>query len=93
MFPLEQGAKGRADKGSFPPPCATEVAELAENGLRKSPYLALSKVSCEFHDGVLTLRGCLPRYHLKQIAQEVVADVPGVEHVENQIEVVAGALR
>jgi osmotically-inducible protein OsmY len=90
---MEQGDGGRTGAASFPLPPATLVAELAENGLRKSPYLALSKVSCEYHDGVLTLRGCLPRYHLKQIAQEVVAEVPGVEHIENQIEVVAGALQ
>jgi hypothetical protein len=79
----------RPGAASLPSASTREVVEMAETGLRKSPYLALSKISCEFHDGILTLRGCLPRYYLKQIAQEVVAVVPGVEHVANQIEIVA----
>ncbi len=66
-----------------------KIAELAEARLRKSPYLALANVSCEFHAGVLTLHGCLPRYHLKQVAQELMAAMPGVEQVDNQIEVVS----
>jgi hypothetical protein len=36
---------------------------------------------------VLTLRGHLPSYYLKQLAQEAVADTPGVGRVENQIDV------
>jgi osmotically-inducible protein OsmY len=70
-----------------------QIAELAEARLRKSPYLALANVSCEFREGVLTLHGCLPRYHLKQVAQEVIAAVPGVEQIDNQIEVVAAMKR
>jgi osmotically-inducible protein OsmY len=42
---------------------------------------------------VLVLRGCLPTYYLKQVAQEVVAHLEGVEGVENQIQVVPGASR
>ena len=90
MSPREKSNPIRPGAAPVPSARPREVVEMAETGLRKSPYLALSKVSCEFHDGVLTLRGCLPRYYLKQIAQEVVADVPGVEQVANQIEIVAG---
>jgi osmotically-inducible protein OsmY len=42
---------------------------------------------------VLVLRGCLPSYYLKQLAQEVVAHLEGVEGVDNQIQVVPGAAR
>jgi osmotically-inducible protein OsmY len=66
-------------------------AELAERCLRWSPYLALRSVSCECREGVLVLRGCLPSYYLKQVAQEVVARLEGVETVDNQIQVVAPA--
>src|SRR5437588_10080503 len=69
---------------------STELAEWAETRLRGNSYLALKNISCEFHDGVLTLRGCLPSYYLKQVAQETVALVAGVEQVVNQIAVVAG---
>jgi osmotically-inducible protein OsmY len=53
-------------------------------------YWALRRVSCEYSDGLLTLRGRLPSYYFKQVAQEMAARVPGVGHVENRIEVVPG---
>jgi hypothetical protein len=43
---------------------------------------------------VLVLRGCLPSYYLKQIAQEVVArQVKGLGRLDNQIQVVRPAAR
>jgi osmotically-inducible protein OsmY len=68
---------------------ANTVDDLAERRLRGSSFLALRNVCCEYHEGVLTLRGCLPTYYLKQIAQEVVAEVEGVRLISNRIEVVA----
>jgi hypothetical protein len=67
------------------------LSELAASRLRHSPYLALQHVSCEFRAGVLILRGRLPSYYLKQIAQAVVASVERVERIDNRIEVVAHA--
>ena len=67
------------------PACA--IVEDVENRLRKNAYLVLRNISCEFHEGVLILRGCLPTYYLKQIAQSVVSGVAGVERIDNQIEV------
>jgi hypothetical protein len=62
---------------------------VAERGLRSSRYSALKHVSCDYQGGVLVLRGCLPSYYLKQIAQEVVAhQFDQVERLENRIEVV-----
>ena len=40
---------------------------------------------------MLVLRGCLPSYYLKQIAQEAVAALEGVERIDNQIQVVTPA--
>ena len=65
-----------------------EIAELAQATLRQSPYFELRAVSCDFSGGILTLRGHLPSYHLKQLAQATVAEVPGVVEVHNQVEVV-----
>ena len=70
-----------------PPVSATE---LAERQLRSSPYLALRNITCDSQGGVLVLRGFLPSYYLKQMAQAVVTCVDGVEQVVNQIEVVTG---
>lgn len=69
------------------------VAEQAENRLRANAYLALKNISCEFHEGVLTLRGCLPSYYLKQVAQEAVVATDGVERIENYIEVAGSVAR
>ncbi len=65
------------------------TADLAERCLRSNPYLALKNVSCDLLDGVIVLRGCLPTFYLKQVAQEIVAhQVKGVGRLDNQIEVV-----
>jgi osmotically-inducible protein OsmY len=69
------------------------IVEGAENRLRCNPYLALKNVSCEYREGVLTLRGCLPSYYLKQMAQTAVAHLDGVRQVVNEIEVVAAGRR
>jgi hypothetical protein len=54
----------------------------------------LKHVSCNYQGGVLVLRGCLPTYYLKQMAQEVVAhQFDQLERLENRIQVVRPAPR
>jgi hypothetical protein len=66
----------------------------AERALRCGPYPALKKLSCDYQGGVLVLRGCLPSYYLKQIAQEIVAhQTQGMDRLDNQIQVVRPASR
>ena len=65
-----------------------EIAEFAQAKLRRSSYFELRDVCCDFSGGVLTLQGRVPSYHLKQLAQVKVAEVPGVLEVENRVEVV-----
>jgi hypothetical protein len=69
------------------------VQELAERCLRRNPYLALKTVSCDYQGRVLILRGCLPTYYLKQLAQEVVAHLNEVDRIDNQIQVVTPIVR
>jgi hypothetical protein len=67
----------------------TSLQAVAERALRTGPYPAFKKLSCDYQGGVLVLRGCLPSYYLKQIAQEVVARlVQGMGRLDNQIQVV-----
>lgn len=66
-----------------------EIAEIAQQALRHSSYFELREVSCDFSGGVLTLYGRVPSYHLKQLAQSYVSDVPGVVEVHNRVEVTA----
>jgi len=56
--------------------------------MRRSPYLEVRRVVCEFHEGMLCLRGRVPNYYLKQIAQTVVLGMDGVDEIHNQLEVV-----
>jgi hypothetical protein len=65
------------------------IAELAEAELHRGPYRALRNVTCVCRDGTLILYGRLPSYHLKQIAQTAVATLPGVERIDNRIDVAA----
>ena len=69
------------------------IPELADRRLHSARYRALHHVSCEYLDGVLVLRGCLPSYYLKQVAQEVVAPLEAVDPIDNRIQVVTPAGR
>jgi hypothetical protein len=69
-------------------PAATgALVDLAQACLRRNSYLTLKNLSCEQQGGALVLRGCLPSYYLKQVAQEVVARLDGVIRIDNRIEV------
>jgi osmotically-inducible protein OsmY len=69
------------------PATRSEIGEAARICLRRQPRLALAHVWCEYRAGVLVLRGHVPTYFLKQLAQETVRRVDGVEVIENDIEV------
>ena len=60
------------------------VQTQAQSQLRKSGYHELRFVLCEFHEGVLTLRGRVPSFYLKQVAQELIRRLDGAEEVNNQ---------
>ncbi len=64
-----------------------EIAESAKECLQNSPYQAVRGILCEGNQGVLFLRGHLSSFHYKQVAQETVAGVQGVNQVVNEIEV------
>ena len=66
--------------------------ELAERCLRSNSYPALRKITCDFLNGVLILRGCVETYYLKQLAQEVVASLAEPGRIDNQIQVVTSGL-
>jgi hypothetical protein len=69
------------------------IKELAERTLRSNSHLALKNIVCDYLGGVLVLRGNLPTYYLKQVAQVVLAQLAGVERIDNQIQVVTPAFR
>ncbi len=61
------------------------VQELAQRRLRESAYAPIRKIRCDFHEGVLTLRGYLPTFYLMQVAQTLVVKVEGVQLLNNRI--------
>jgi osmotically-inducible protein OsmY len=66
-----------------------ELARAAQKRLRHTSYPRIRELTCECDDrGVLYLRGCLPSYYQKQLAQEAVSDLPGIRKIVNQAEVV-----
>lgn len=67
---------------------AYEVTEAAKDRLRRTPYQALRALSCEYDQGALFLRGQLPSFYQKQLAQEAVVGLVGVAQIVNETEVV-----
>jgi osmotically-inducible protein OsmY len=54
----------------------------------QSLYRELRNILCEYHEGVMTLRGSVPSYYLKQVAQTLVASLESVGEINNRLEVV-----
>jgi osmotically-inducible protein OsmY len=48
----------------------------------------MQRLWCEFDEGRLFLRGQVPTYYFKQLAQEAVVGMHDVRQVVNEIEVV-----
>jgi len=65
-----------------------DPAKFAQAKLAASPYAPLRRLTCDSHEGVLSIRGQVSSFYLKQLAQTAVRGVPGVEEVNNQVQVV-----
>jgi hypothetical protein len=69
------------------PDRAAVIEEAARRTLSESPYPVLRRVVCRFDHGVLTMRGRLSSFFLKQMAQTAVSRLEGIERIDNFIEV------
>jgi osmotically-inducible protein OsmY len=58
-----------------------------EIALARSPYVARKKLRFESEEGRVTLHGTVDSFFQKQMAQEVVRRLDGVDSIENQLEV------
>ena len=65
-----------------------DVVAKAQQRLKMAPYPPVRSVSCVYVDGVLFLRGEVPTFFEKQLAQEAVFKLEGVNRVVNEIKVV-----
>jgi osmotically-inducible protein OsmY len=70
--------------------CQTALSDKVVIALERNPYLARRKLRFETDEGRITLRGVVRSYFQKQMAQEALRDVDGIEEIYNELEVTAG---
>jgi len=51
---------------------AKKIAESAKRRILHQPHLTKQRLWCEYHEGQLFLRGQVPSFYFKQLAQEAV---------------------
>jgi len=61
------------------------------SALTRNPYLSGRNLRFEMAEGRVTLRGVVRSYFQKQMAQEALRRVDGVEEIHNELEVAAVA--
>ncbi len=64
-----------------------EIIQATLRNLRALGYDGLQSITCEHHEGMLVLRGCVPSYFMKQLAQTVASKISGVKIVVNSVSV------
>jgi osmotically-inducible protein OsmY len=69
------------------PTIENSLDSLISSAIGRSPHLKSRKVRFEAHEGRVVLRGTVSSYYQKQMAQEVVRRLQGVERIENELEV------
>ena len=65
-----------------------EIITKVMERLRGHSHLRVQRICCEIDDGKLFLRGQVPSFFYKQLAQEAVQNITGVGQIFNEIEVV-----
>ncbi|MEX0729121.1 MAG: BON domain-containing protein [Planctomycetaceae bacterium] len=76
------------------PDSSPTLANAAQRHLQRKGRAAFSGVECSADDeGAVILRGRVPSFYLKQLAQEVVRQTDGVSCIVNELEVDYGAGR
>jgi hypothetical protein len=64
---------------------AAVIEAHARSRLRESVYPPIRHVTCEYRDGVLTLRGHVPSFFQKQIAQTLLRGLQHKVHINNRL--------
>lgn len=57
-------------------PRSTQIADHARSRLRASPYLGVRTLDCEYHEGVLVLRGQVATNSTSKLPKRVFAILP-----------------
>ena len=65
----------------------SNIELLVQKRLSQSAYHALRELTCQDHEGIITITGTVPSYYLKQVAQTTVASIEQVGGVINRLKV------
>ena len=88
---LEERSVGDVTRNDFGENVSAENDRAVERQLdaclREYFFFAAQRVSWEFHEGVVVLRGQVNTFHEKQMAQELARRVEGVRVVVNRLAV------
>ena len=63
------------------------IIAAAKQRIQHQPHLAVQRIWFDFDEGKLFLRGQVPSFYYKQLAQEAVTRLDDVREVVNEIEV------
>lgn len=63
------------------------VADALRARFRLSPYSEIRELKCDFRDGTALLRGRVPSFYLRQIAQSLAVSMVEVRSLKDDIEV------
>ena len=66
---------------------AKQILAVARERILHQSHLSVQRIWCEYNGKRLYLRGQVPSYYLKQLAQTAVSGLDGVSQVVNEIEV------
>jgi osmotically-inducible protein OsmY len=70
-------------------PAGRRLSEQIIRVLRATGYLPLRDLEIFAAEGFVILRGRVPSYYLKQVAQAAVLGLPGVDEVRNELDVIS----
>jgi osmotically-inducible protein OsmY len=93
VTPSKQQRKGVEAVASLgcPDPLEPSLAERIDRALRANGYPALRTIEVSAQDGRVVLKGRVPSYYMKQVAQATALTVAGVQELWNGVEVVPTA--
>lgn len=63
------------------------LATRISSAIQNNPHLGHRKLHFETREGCVVLRGTVKTYYQKQMAQEALRRLEGVERIENNLEV------
>ena len=66
---------------------ASRVLAAAKERILHHSHLSVQRIWCEYNGRRIYLRGQVPSFYLKQLAQTAVSGLDGVSQVVNEIEV------